>query len=115
MKIVDCCNNLNPLSATKSEAITEDVTNDVTVSTTSTLLLPANINRRIVKIYVVNFSEKTTELWIRYGTSASLINTTHPLLLKHLLVIDSSQAAKAISAICTVGTASLRVSSAEKV
>lgn len=115
MKIVDCCNNLNPLSTTKLETIAEDIVTNITVSTNSTLLLPVNANRKIVKIYVVDFSEKTTELWIRYGNNASLLNTTHPLPSKHLLTIDSNQAANTISAICTVGTATLRVSSAEKV
>lgn len=115
MKIVDCCNNLNSFSSTSLEAITEDTGSNITVTTTSTLLLPANVNRRIVKLYVVDFSQKATELWIKYGSSASLLNTAHPLLFKHLLIIDTAQAAKAISAICTVGTATLRVSSAEKI
>ncbi len=94
--------------------LTEDTVINVTVSSVSTPVLPADINRRIVKIYVASFSDRLTNLWIRYGANASMTNTSYPLPSGYLLIIDSAQAAQTISAICTVGTASLVISSTTK-
>jgi hypothetical protein len=115
---MNCCNNLNGKIGDGegiAERLTEDSVVSVSVSSTSTILLNANINRRIVRVYVLSQSVPSAEVWIRYGTGASLINSAHPLFLRNLLVVDSFQAANAISAICSVGTAQLRVSSAERV
>ena len=114
---MNCCNNLNRNinNSTVGERLTEDFTTTVAVSTASTTLLIANPNRRIIKIYCLSLTVPSAEIWIRYGTGATLLNSSHPLLFKHLLIVDSSQAANAISAVCSVGTAQLRISSAERV
>lgn len=111
---MNCCNNLNGRTG-NSERLAEDTVATVNVSSTSTILLNANINRRIIKVYVLSHSVSSAEVWIRYGTGATLLNSAHPLFLRNLLVVDSLQAANAISAICSVGTAQLRVSSVERV
>jgi hypothetical protein len=118
MKIVDCCNNLNSGNSqgvVTVERLAEDVASVVNVTTTSTTILTANANRKVVKLYVLSLSVPSAELWIRYGAAATLLNSSHPLPLRHLLIIDSPQAANAISAICSAGTAQLRVSVAEKI
>jgi hypothetical protein len=118
---MNCCNNLNRGVGVPSvgerpiERLTDDLPTTVTVSTSSTTLLTANPNRRIIKIYCLSLTVPSAEVWIRYGTGATLLNSSHPLLFKNLLIVDSGQAANAISAICSVGTAQLRVSSAERV
>ncbi|MEZ2280373.1 MAG: hypothetical protein ACBR12_26065 [Microcoleus sp.] len=112
---MNCCNNLNRQLATINERLTEDVVTTVNVSSSSTTILNANANRRIVKIYALSLSLPSAEIWIRYGSGATLVNSAHPLPLRNLLIVDSAQAANAISAICTAGSASVRVSSAEKV
>ena len=97
------------------ERLTEDVATAVTVLTSSTTLLIASQNRRIIKVYCLSLTVPSAEIWIRYGTGATLLNSAHPLLLRNLLIVNSAQAANAISAICSAGTAQLRVSSAERV
>jgi hypothetical protein len=109
-KLVNCCDNLNQSSQITS-LVGEDFVTTVNISGSS-FLLPADTSRRIAKIYLISQSNPDAEIWIRYGVGATLANSSHPLLLKHLLIINSSQVANAISAICSSGTAQLRVSSA---
>lgn len=110
---MNCCNNLNRNVA--SELLRDDVVTTNTVGTSSITLLSANANRRMIKIYCLSLTIPSAELWIRYGTGATLLNSAHPLLLRNLLVVDWAQAANAISAVCSAGTAQLRVSSVERV
>lgn len=117
---MNCCNNLNRNSGISSagqlaERLTEDVSATVIVTTSSTTLLSANPNRRIIKVYLLSLTVPSAEIWMRYGTGATLFNSAHPLPFKNLLVIDFAQAANAISAVCSAGTAQIRVSSAERV
>lgn len=112
---MNCCNNLNRQLATINERLTEDVVTTVNVSSSSTIILNANVNRRIIKIYALSLSLPSAEIWIRYGAGATLVNSAHPLPLRNLLIVDSAQAANAVSAICSSGTAQLRVSSVERV
>jgi hypothetical protein len=114
---MNCCNNLNRNinNSAVGERLAEDFTTTVTVSTSSTTLLIANQNRRMIKIFCLSLTVPSAEIWIRYGFGATLLNSAHPLLLKNLLVIDFAQAANAISAVCSAGTAQLRVSSADRV
>jgi hypothetical protein len=111
-RLVSCCDNLNQQSSLSVSQFGEDTTTTITVGGLATNLLSANTARRLVKIFLVSQSVLNAEVWIRYGVGATLINSAHPLLLKHLLIIDSAQASNAISAICSTGTAQLRVSSA---
>lgn len=114
MRIINCCNNLNYQPGLIAETLGEEVTTEMTVTTSSTLILPANLNRRIIKIYTVAFSDKLTRFWLKYSTNANLVGATHPIPLDYLLV-EKSQAVKAISGICSIGSALLRVSTVEKV
>jgi hypothetical protein len=108
--MIDCCNNNLNRGSLSQPALTEDLPVTINVSESSTVVLAADPNRKLVKIYVVSSSGLC---WIRYGAGASLggANCAHPLLQGHLLIIDS-QAKNAVSAICSSGAAQLRVSSA---
>ncbi|MCC3439373.1 hypothetical protein [Microcoleus sp. PH2017_05_CCC_O_A] len=107
--MLNCCNNLNRSQSGSSGGLTEDVTTTATIGTSSTAILSANASRKLVKLYLTSLSNPAGECWIRYGAGATLANSAHPLPLRHLLIIDE-QAANAISAICSPGTAQLRVS-----
>lgn len=107
--MINCCNNLNRSQST-SERLTEDTVTTVTVGTSATVVLTANVARRLVKIYLNSSSNPSAETWIRYGAGATSTNAAHILPFRHLVVVDSGQAANAISAVCTSGTAQLRVS-----
>lgn len=91
----------------------EDITIQVVITTSPTLILPANSNRRLLKIYVLTLSVQATELWLRHGTTISLANSGFQLPLRHLFV-NTSQASQALSGICTTGTATIRVTTANK-
>ena len=108
---LNCCNNLNKNQSVSPGRLAEDVTTAIAIGTSSTAILSANASRRLVKLYLISLSDPTGECWIRYGSGATLANSAHPLPIKHLLIIDE-QAGNAISAICSSGTAQLRVSTA---
>lgn len=115
---MNCCNNLNQNTGNTAgdrllERLSEDVVTTVVVGTFSTTLLAPNLNRKIIKIYCLSKSVPSAEIWLNYGSGATLTNSAHPLPLRNLLVVDSLQAVNAISAICSSGTAQLRVCSAE--
>ena len=110
---LNCCNNLNQQQG-GTTILGNDVVTSASVSTSSTLLLSANSNRRMVKLYLVSLSVPTAELWIRYGVAATMLNCTHPLPLRNLLIVEA-QAANNISAICSAGVAQVRVSSVEAI
>ena len=115
VKISDCCNNLNSGTDTllTEVLVGDDSTSTITVSSAGTTLASANTNRRLIKIYVIS---SEGEIWLRYGSgTVTLANAAHPLLPKHLIIIDSFQARGDIKAITSSGTAQLRVSVANKI
>ncbi len=115
-RISDCCNNLNPAAPTDSiiELIGDDNTSTVTIDSLGAIIAVADDNRRLVKIFVVSTSDKNTEIWLRYGEGVTIENAAHPIPEKHLLIVDSMQARRNISAITSSGTAQLKVSLADK-
>lgn len=117
---MNCCNNLNRNVGNTAgnlllERLSEDAVTTIAVGTFSTTLLAPNSNRKIIKIYCLSKSVPSAEIWLNYGSGATLTNSAHPLPLRNLLIVDSPQAANSISAICSSGTAQLRVCSAEVV
>ena len=115
-RISDCCNNLNPAASPDlvAELIGDDATSTITVNSSGVVVAAADTNRRLVKIFVTSVSDKNTEIWLRYGDGITMENAAHPIPDKHLLIVDSMQARRNISAITSSGTAQLRVSSANK-
>jgi hypothetical protein len=107
MSIFHCCNNLQGLSSAR---LTDDNFDTVQVNHLPTVLLNQDKNRGLIKLYVTSVEPVDTVLWIRYGTGITLQNASHVLPLRHLLIIDTLQAANAISAICSGGIADIRIS-----
>jgi len=112
VRIINCCySNLNYKS--DNETLGEDITTQITVTSSPILILPANSNRRILKIYVLNLSNQLAELWLRHGTNISVLNSTFQVPLKYLFT-NTTQAAQALSGICTTGAATIRVTTVNK-
>lgn len=113
IKIINCCYpNLNQRN-NANELLGDDVTTERSVGASPTLILPANANRRVIKIYCVQFSDPLAQLWLHHGSITNANNFAFPLLLKHLFV-DTSQAARALSSFCSNGTALLRITEVNK-
>lgn len=109
-----CYTNLNYKSAV-DEMVGDDITNEIMVGTSPTNLLSAvNLNRKLIKLYAVEYSNPLALLWIRHGTNASLNNSSFPLLMRHLYE-NVSQASRPLSVICSEGTALLRLTVVNKV
>jgi hypothetical protein len=115
MRIINCCHpNLNQNSSNANKNLSDDITTEIVVETSPIIILSANPNRKIIKIYTVGFSTSQTQLWLRYGNNITANNSSFPLLVRHLL-IETYQANKTLSAICVGGTATLRVTVVNKV
>lgn len=116
-RISDCCNNLNPAASADlvAELIGDDNTSTIVVGPSGTLIAPADNNRRLVKIFVESISDRNAAVWLRYGGGITLMNAAHPIPEKYLIIIDSTQSRRNISAITSSGTAQLRISLANKI
>ncbi len=103
IRIINCCYpNLNQHN---NELLSEDITNQITVGTSPLILLSAiNLNRIIIKIFTIKYSNPLTQLWVRHGTSVTVNNSSFALPEKKLYV-DSSQASRPLSIVCNTGTA----------
>lgn len=110
MSIFHCCNNLQ---GQNSFGLTDDLFASVRVGSSPTILLNQDKKRGLIKLYVTNL--EADALWIKYGANITLESASHILLLRHLLIVEPSQAANSISAICLNGFADVRVSWALKV
>lgn len=100
-----CCNNLNHKGFI-DEASGDDITTEITIGAAPVALLSAvDPNRKIIRIYSIQYSNPLALVWIRHGDSGS--NFSFPLPLRHLYE-NTSQATRSLSAFCTDGTALLR-------
>lgn len=115
-RISDCSNNLNgSASSGAAEILGEESCQTISVSSVATTLVSANVNRRILKVYVQSVSTPTVEVWIRLGLAATVSNTAHPLFNRYLLVEDGIEARGSVTAICVGGTAQVRVCTINRV
>jgi len=108
-RISDCSNNLNGPASGAAEALGEESCQTITVGTSSTTLVSANVNRRILKVYVQSVSVPSIEVWIRLGSAATASNTAHPLFNRYLLIEEGIEGRGNVTAICVGGTAQVRV------
>jgi hypothetical protein len=118
VKIVNCCHcNLNQSfnqNNFANDLLGEDITNELSISTTPLNIFSAiSTNRKIIKIYTINYSDKSTELWLRHGTDININNFTLSLPVHHLY-INSSQAAQPLSLVCSFGTAAIKLTTVNK-
>lgn len=114
VRIVNCCcNNLNHKTII-DEVLGEDITNEITINTSPTTLLTAvNLNRKIIRLYTVEFSNPTALIWVRHGTNISFNNASFPLPVKRLYE-NTSQASRPLSVICSQGTALIKLTVVNK-
>ena len=106
VRIVNYCySNLNYRS---DEILGDDITNEITVGTSSlNLLSTVNLNRKLIRLYAVEFSNSLAALWIRHGTNATLINSSFALFVRDFYE-NTSQASRPLSVICSEGTAVIK-------
>ena len=107
VRIVNCCYlNLNHKNAA-NELLGDDITNEITIGTSPTILLStANANRRIVKIYSLQYSNPLALVWVRHGSGANASNSSFALPMRRLYE-NSLQASRPLSVVCSEGTALL--------
>lgn len=90
------------------EALGDDITNEITIGISPVILLAtSNPNRRIVKLYAIEYSDPLAKVWVRHGTDITTSNSAFPLPVKHLYE-NTSQASRPLSVVCSQGTALLR-------
>ncbi|MEG4251071.1 hypothetical protein [Microcoleus sp. Pol10D4] len=109
VRIINCCyTNLNQKNNTIDEALGDDITSEIIIGDTPvTLLSSANINRKIIKIYTSEYSNPLAVLWVRHGTGISQSNFTLAIPNNHLYV-NTSQASRPLSVMCSEGTALIK-------
>lgn len=111
VRITNCCYypNLNQsINSENVEQLGEDITNQITVDTSPTILLSTvNPNRKIIKIYTQAYSERSTQLWVHHGIDTNINNFAFPLPLNYLYVVNS-QACQPLSLLCSTGTALIK-------
>lgn len=109
-----CYSNLNYKSVA-DEILGDDITNEITVGTSSVnLLSTVSLNRKLVRVYVAGFSNPLALLWIRHGTNATLINSSFALFVRDFYE-NTSQASRPLSVICSEGTALIRLTVVNKI
>jgi len=114
-RISDCSNNLNGPASSAVEPLGEDFCQTISVSSVTTTLVSANVNRRILKVYVQSVSAPNVEVWIRIGLAATVSNTAHPLFNHYLLMEEGIEARGNVTAICVGGTAQVRVCTVNRI
>ncbi|MGB7712007.1 MAG: hypothetical protein WBL95_21145 [Microcoleus sp.] len=105
------------VGAMSQPRLTEDTIFDCYVNESSTQILPPDVERYMIKLFLFEMSDPAVKVWIKYGEYGyewNLSVFSHPLPYYNLLIIDSQQAGLNIAAICTSGTATIRVSYASK-
>lgn len=113
-RIVNCCYaNLN-CRGTIDEALGEDITNEIIIGILPVLLLTAtSLNRKIIKLYTAEYSNRLTKLWVRHGTNVTQDNGAFALPSNYLYV-NTSQASQPLSVVCGEGSAIIRVTVVNK-
>jgi hypothetical protein len=107
-RIINCCYpDLNKRSSI-DEPLGNDITTEITVGISPLILLSvANLNRKIIKIFTVNYSDILTRLWVQHGTNVSVNNFGFALPKNHLY-FDNLQASRPLSLVTNVGTALIK-------
>ena len=108
-----CYSNLNYRSVA-DEILGDDITNEITVGTSSlNLLSTVNLNRKLIRLYAVEFSNSLAVLWIRHGTNATLINSSFALFVRDFYE-NTFQASRPLSVLCSEGTARIKLTVVNK-
>jgi hypothetical protein len=116
VKIVNCCyTNLNQQNIADF-ILGEDITTEITVGTSPIILLASiNTNRKIVKLFSIQYSDKLAQLWVRHGTNInSIINNGAFAIPEKYLYVNNSQASRPLSIVMSEGTALIKLTVVNK-
>jgi len=104
VRIVNCCySNLKQNIA--NTILGEDITTEIIVGTSPIILLASvNLNRKIVKLFSVQYSNKLAQLWVRHGINININNAAFAMP-ENYLYINTSQASQPLSIVMSAGTA----------
>jgi len=109
-----CYSNLNYKNIAE-EILGDDITSEITIGTLPINLLSAvNQNRKVVKLYTIEFSNPLAVLWIRHGTNISINNASFALPVCRLYE-NTSQASRPLTAICSEGSALVKLTVVNKI
>jgi hypothetical protein len=109
-----CYTNLNQNNVV-DEALGDDITSEIIIGNTPvTLLSNGNSNRKIIKIYTSGHSNPLTVLWVRHGIDINQSNFTLAIPSNHLYV-NTSQASRPLSVMCSEGTALIKFTVVNKI
>ena len=105
MKIFNCCNsNLRQTIDDSNILLSDDITNEILVGTTPTILLAAiNLNRKIVKIFTEQHSDISTRLLVKHSANIN-INNFALALPENYAYINSNQASSPLCVATNTGT-----------
>lgn len=114
VKIVNSCyTNLNQENA-GNDVLAEDITNEILVGISPVILLAnINVNRKIVKLFTLGYSDKSARLWVRHGTNVSTQNAAF-FMPENNLYVNDSQSSRPLSVVMSAGTALLRLTVVNK-
>lgn len=108
-----CYSNLNYKSVAE-EILGDDITNEITIGMSpTTLLSTVDLNRRIVKLYVVQLSSPLAGIWVQHSTNITESDASFLLPTKNMY-ITTSQASHPLSVVCSEGTALLKLTVVNK-
>jgi len=109
VKIVNWCGGYSNLNQRNTEEqLGEDITTQLTVGTSSIILLSTiNLSRKLIKLFTVEYSEPLTQLWVRHGTGVS-VNNSGFALPENRLYENSLQASRPLSLVTNIGTALIK-------
>ena len=108
VRIVNFCHsNLNQQN-TIDEQLSEDITNQLIIGTSPIIILAAiNLSRKLIKLFTLQYSDPSTQLWVRHGTGVT-VNNSGFALPENRLYENTSQASRALSLVTNVGIALVR-------
>jgi len=108
--IFNCCYpNLNQ-RAIADEQLGEDITNELTIGTSPiNLLMTINNQRRLIKLYTIEYSNPSAKLWVKHGLANDINSFAFALPAGNHLYINTSQASQPLSVFCSSGTAKVKL------
>lgn len=114
VKIINYCyTNLNQKSIA-NEPLGEDITSELIVGTSPIILLNSiNLDRKIIKLFTAQHSNKLAQLWVRHGMTVSQTNAAFAIP-ENNLYINSSQASQPLSVVMSTGTAVIKLTVVNK-
>lgn len=114
VRIINCCYANLSQKNTANELLGEDITNEILIGTSPIILLAsANLDRKIIKLFTFQYSNKSAQLWVCHGSSIGASNAAFALP-ENNLYINTSQASRPLSVMMSEGTALIKLTVVNK-